>query len=177
MKSRDLTQGNIVKHILHMSVPIMLSMVTQTLYDVVDMIWIGRISAVAVAGVTIFTTIYFLVFVLNNIIGIGSLAVLSQSFGSGNIEEARKGIANTFAFKLIAGIIASVILLILLEPLLSLFSKDPQVIKDALAYGRLRVIFIPVMFSSVTIATTLRYFRADNLQQTYEDIKSKGISN
>ncbi|QOR36583.1 MATE family efflux transporter [Clostridium sp. 'deep sea'] len=156
MKSRDLTQGSIVKNIMYMSIPVMFSMVTQTLYDLVDMIWIGKISAGAMAGVTVFSSIYFLVFVLNNVIGNGSVAVLSQSFGSGNHEEARKGIANTFAFKLMAGIIASIILYIVLEPLLGVFAKDAQTLRDALQYGRIRVLFLPVMFSSFTVTTALR---------------------
>ncbi len=156
MKSRDLTKGNVTQNILYMAVPVMLSMITHTIYDLVDMLWIGRISAVAVAGVTVFSSLYFLVFALNNVIGGGSVAVLSQSFGSGNKAEARKAIANTFAFKLMAGIIAGLILFIALEPLLNLFTDDPQVLSDALAYGKIRALFLPVMFSSFTVTTALR---------------------
>nr|WP_279324897.1 MATE family efflux transporter [Clostridium sp. 'deep sea'] len=134
----------------------MLSMVMQTFYSLVDMIWIGRISAVAVAGVTVFSSLYFLVGSLNSIIGGGSVTVLSQSFGSGDKEKARTAIANTFAFKLLVGIIAAIVLSLALEPLLNHFTDDPQVLNDALAYGRIRAIFMPIMFSSFTVTTALR---------------------
>ncbi|WP_347707902.1 MATE family efflux transporter [Clostridium sp. 'deep sea'] len=139
-----------------MSLPVMLSMVMQTFYSLVDMIWIGRISAVAVAGVTVFSSLYFLVGSLNSIIGGGSVTVLSQSFGSGDKEKARTAIANTFAFKLLVGIIAAIVLSLALEPLLNHFTDDPQVLNDALAYGRIRAIFMPIMFSSFTVTTALR---------------------
>ncbi|QOR36584.1 MATE family efflux transporter [Clostridium sp. 'deep sea'] len=128
----------------------------QTFYSLVDMIWIGRISAVAVAGVTVFSSLYFLVGSLNSIIGGGSVTVLSQSFGSGDKEKARTAIANTFAFKLLVGIIAAIVLSLALEPLLNHFTDDPQVLNDALAYGRIRAIFMPIMFSSFTVTTALR---------------------
>jgi len=156
MRSRDLTKGNLVNNLWYMAIPVMLGMVTQTLYDLVDMMWIGRLSAEAVAAVTVFSSVYYLVFVLNNIIGNGSVAVISQSFGSGSVEEARKAIANTFAFKLLAGIVASIIMYVALEPVLALFTKDTYVLQAALEYGRIRTVFLPIMFSSFTVTTALR---------------------
>jgi Na+-driven multidrug efflux pump len=47
--SRNLTKDSIVGNLLAMSVPTMLG---QTLYDVIDLMWIGRLSGKAVAGVT-----------------------------------------------------------------------------------------------------------------------------
>ncbi len=156
MTSRDLTKGSVVSNLLYMSVPAMLGMVTQTLYGLVDMMWVGRISASAVAAVTIFGSIYWIVFVLNNTIGNGSVAVLSQGFGSGNQEIAKKATANTFGFKLLTGLAAAVILLLALKPVLSMFSSDPHVIRLTLDYGIIRTIFLPVTFSSFTVHTVLR---------------------
>lgn len=50
-----------------MSLPTMMGFFAQTLYDIVDMIWIGRISYEAVAGVTIFATIFWVVYVFYKI--------------------------------------------------------------------------------------------------------------
>jgi Na+-driven multidrug efflux pump len=61
MKKRDLTTGSVKKNLLYMSLPTMAGFFAQTLYDVVDMMWIGRLSVDALAGVTIFATIIWLV--------------------------------------------------------------------------------------------------------------------
>ncbi|HRZ89392.1 MAG TPA: MATE family efflux transporter, partial [Spirochaetia bacterium] len=82
--SRDLTKGSVIQNLLAMSVPTMLGMLGQTLYDVVDLFWIGRISGSAVAGVALFSSIFWLVEVLNEVIGVSSIALITQSFGAGD---------------------------------------------------------------------------------------------
>ncbi len=156
MNKRDLTKGKITRGLLYMSVPAMLGMMSHTIYDLVDMMWIGRLSASAVAAVTLFSSIYFMSYVLNQIIGSGSVAILSQAFGAKSEEKIRAAITNTFTFKLITGIIAAILLYIFIEPLLGIFTQDASLIKDALAYGRIRILFLPITFSTFTVTTILR---------------------
>ena len=63
--SDELLTGDLRKNLLKVSVPTMFGFVLQAVYDIVDMIWIGRISSSAVAGVTIFSTVFWIVSVLN----------------------------------------------------------------------------------------------------------------
>lgn len=156
MKQRDLTKGNIVNNLLYMSVPAMVGYLAQSLYDLVDMMWIGHISAEAVASVTVFSTVFWLITVFNGLIGEGSVPVISQSFGSGDMNRARRAIENTFAFKLLVGIVAGVVLLIIMKPAMAFFSKDPIVLQGAYEYGLIRTLFMPIMFSSFTVTTALR---------------------
>ncbi len=156
MNNRDLTKGKILNGLLYMSIPAMVGMMSHTIYDLVDMMWIGRLSADAIAAITLFSSIYFIVFVLNNIIGNGSVAVLSQAFGSKDEELAKAAMINTFTFKLIVGVVAAIILFFTIKPLLLLFTKDTSLIESALAYGRIRILFLPIAFSSFTVITTLR---------------------
>ncbi|MFZ2330487.1 MAG: MATE family efflux transporter, partial [Atribacterota bacterium] len=80
-KNRNLTEGNIIKNLLVVSVPTMFGFFAQTLYDFIDMIWIGRISAQAVAGVAIFVTIFWFADIVNEIIGISAVSLISQNYG------------------------------------------------------------------------------------------------
>jgi len=134
----------------------MMGMLAQSINDVVDMMWIGRISTSSIAAITLFSSVYWMVGVFNQIIGSGSVAVLSQAFGSGNVEEARKATAGVFTFKLLAGIVAATVLYIIINPILHLYTSDMNVIGSALAYGRIRIVFLPIMFSSFTVTTALR---------------------
>ncbi|MFP4457318.1 MAG: MATE family efflux transporter [Clostridia bacterium] len=156
MNNRDLTKGKIINGLLYMSIPAMIGMMSHTIYDLVDMMWIGRLSASAVAAITLFSSIYYIVFVLNNIIGSGSVAVLSQAFGSKDEKLAKTAIINTFSFKLVVGIIAAIFLFLTINPLLKLFTEDASLIENALAYGKIRILFLPISFSSFTVITILR---------------------
>ncbi|MFD3158456.1 MATE family efflux transporter [Haloimpatiens sp. FM7330] len=155
-KDVDLTQGSITKNLLRMSLPTMLGFLFQTAYDLVDIMWIGRISAKAIAAVTIFTTIFWTVDILNEIIGTSSVSLISQSYGSGDMEKTQVAIEQTLTFKAFVAVIAAIIMLIILKPLLRIFSTDPQVLKQALDYGYIRIFFLPIMFSSFSVNTAFR---------------------
>lgn len=154
--SRDLTKGSIVGNLLAMSVPTMLGMLGQTLYDVIDLIWVGRISAKAVAGVTLFSGIFWLVEVLNEVIGTSSVALITQSIGTGDQAKTNRVIEQTIVFKAFVAIIAAVLLYLGIEPLLRFFSADPEVIAAGLGYGRVRIFFLPVFFMTYSCFTALR---------------------
>ncbi|MFZ5353699.1 MAG: MATE family efflux transporter [Bacillota bacterium] len=153
---RNLLQGNTVINLLAVSVPTMMGFAFQMVYDLVDLMWIGRISSQAIAGVTIFTTIFWMVEVLNGIIGMSSVSLISQNFGKGDMDRTAAAIEQTFTFKALVAIIAGALMLVILKPLLNFFTKDPQVLKAALDYGYIRTFFLPVMFSSYTINTAFR---------------------
>lgn len=154
--NNELITGDIRKNLLKMSIPTMLGFMLQAVYDIVDMIWIGRISATAVAGVTIFSTIFWLVSVLNEIIGTSSVSLISQSYGMGNEERTQRVIEQTLAFKALVAVIAAIILYLILKPLLGFFTSDKEVIKAALDYGYIRIFFLPIAFSSFSVNTALR---------------------
>jgi putative MATE family efflux protein len=153
---RDLTRGNVVGNLLAMALPTMFGMLGQTLYDVVDLIWIGRISGQAVAGVSLFSSIFWLVEVLNEVIGGSSVALITQSYGSGDRARTARVIEQTIVFKAFVAIIAAILLHFSLEPLLRIFTDDPEAIRSALEYGRIRVFFLPVFFATYSCFTALR---------------------
>lgn len=153
---RDLTQGNVTSNLVATAIPIMLGSMAQMLYELVDMAWVGQLSASAVAAVTVFSGIYFMTFVLNNIVGNSSVSLISQSFGAKDLKRAGRVVEQTLVFKALLAVVASVLALPFLPSLLRLFTDDPVVLQEALAYGRLRLVMLPIMFSSLTVATALR---------------------
>lgn len=154
--SNDLLQGDMKRNLLKMSVPTMLAFLLQSVYDLIDIFWIGKMSSYAVAGVTIFGAIFWMVEVLNEIIGTSSISLISQSYGSGDKEKTRITVEQTVTFKALVAIIAAIIMLIILKPLLGFFTTDKNVLKSALDFGYIRIFFLPIMFSSYTVNTALR---------------------
>jgi len=139
-----------------MSLPTMFGMLGQTLYDVIDLMWVGRISDRAVAGVTLFSSIFWLVEVLNEVIGVSSVALITQTFGAGNRKRTSLVIEQTIVFKAFMAVIAAVVMYVCLDPLIRFFSTDPVVVSSALAYGRLRIFFLPIFFATYSCFTALR---------------------
>ena len=155
---RDLTRGGVPGHLLAMSVPVMLGYLAQTLYDLVDLFWIGRLpgASAALGGVTIFLQLLWLVEFLNEVIGISSVSLISQSFGAGRLERTRTVIEQTLVFKALVALAAGLLGFAILRPVVGLYTRDPQVLEAALGYGRLRLLALPLMFSSYSVITALR---------------------
>ncbi len=152
----DLTKGSIPKHIIHMSLPTMSGLLLQGLYTLVDMIWIGRISYEAVAAVTIFVSILWVFEVANEIVGMSSVALISQSFGAGDHVRVQKASEQTLTVKFLVASAAALVLCLILDPVLPIFTKDPAVIEYAKSYGYLSAAALPLFFSSFSVNTIFR---------------------
>jgi len=153
--SRDLTKGNIFHELLIMSIPTMIGFSFQMFYGIVDIFWIGKISSEAIAGVTIFTTIFWVIESLNEIIGVSSISLISQSFGKNDIERTNRAIEQTITFKFIVAFIAAILLSFFLKPVMGIFAET-HVVNLGLEYGYIRLFFLPIMFSSFSANTALR---------------------
>ncbi|MBL5981304.1 multidrug transporter MATE [Petrotoga sp. 9T1HF07.CasAA.8.2] len=152
---KDLTKGSVIKHILLMALPTMFGMAAQMVYDLVDIFWIGMISSEAIAGVTIFSTIFWMVDSLNEIIGVSSISLVSQAYGKKDYNQTARSIEQTISFKFLVALIAATFMAVFLEPLMSLFA-DETVVNYGLEYGYLRLFFLPIMFSSYSVNTVFR---------------------
>lgn len=155
-QTRDLTQGSIYGNLLYMALPTMFGFFAQTLFSIVDMIYIGMISSEAIAGVTIYGSIFAVVYVFNDVIGTSSISLISQSYGQKNYERTSKVIEQTIVFKGLVALIAGLFMAMALKPLISFFTDDPVTRAAALDYGYIRTFFLPIMFSSYTVNTAMR---------------------
>lgn len=153
---RDLTEGNLSRNLLYMALPTMGGFAVQVMYDIVDMFWIGKISSSAIAGVAVSSSIFWLVSVLNEIIGTGSVSLISQAYGAKDYIRVNRIIEQTIVFKIFVAIIASTILIIFLQPLMGFFSKEPAVISSGLDYSYWRAFFLPIFFATYSVHTALR---------------------
>jgi putative MATE family efflux protein len=78
---RDLTQGPIPGHLIAMAVPIAVGMLAQTLYFLIDLYFVARLGDAALAGVGAAGTAMFLVMALTQMLGVGTMALVSQAVG------------------------------------------------------------------------------------------------
>ena len=157
-KMPTISQHNIgiAKNLWHLSYPTMTSYALQSFYDVVDIAWVTRISSDALSGVTLFTTIYSLFTVLNEVAGGSSVSMISQSYGRGVKEYTQRICEQTISFKVVLAIFSATLMLIFLSPLLRFYSPDTAVYNAAFEYGLIRIFFTPIMFSSYSVNTIFR---------------------
>jgi len=152
----QLKPKKISKNLWKLAYPTMISAGLQNFYDIVDMVWVGQISKTALSGVTLFSSIYLLFTILNEVAGASSVSMISQYYGRGDMEKTQRIAEQTISFKVVLAVISGSLLALFLKPILWFFLPDQEVLNSALEYGWLRIFFIPVMFSSYSVNTIFR---------------------
>ncbi|MCG4584762.1 MATE family efflux transporter, partial [Anaerosalibacter bizertensis] len=96
-----LTQGNITKTLVKLAIPIMATSFVQMAYNMMDMIWLGRVStnAVAAAGTAGFFTWFGSALFL--IPKIGAEVGVAQSYGRDDMDSARNYVFHTIQLDII----------------------------------------------------------------------------
>ena len=84
----DLTTGSISRHLLKTTSFMLVAMVFQTLYYLVDLYWVGRLGKEAVAAVGLSGNLMFLVLALTQMLGVGTTTLVSHAAGRKDQERA-----------------------------------------------------------------------------------------
>jgi putative MATE family efflux protein len=85
---KDLTQGPIARHVLSMAAPVAAAMIVQTLYYFVDLYFVARLGDASIAGVSAAGNAAFLIMALSQVLGVGTVALISQAVGRKDSVEA-----------------------------------------------------------------------------------------
>ncbi len=85
---RDLTKGSIPAHLFRLAAPIMIGMLFQTLYYLIDLYFVAQLGDAAIAGVSAAGNVQFLVMALTQVLGVGSMALIARSTGARNAADA-----------------------------------------------------------------------------------------
>ena len=139
------------------SIPCIISLVVNSLYNIVDQIFIGWGVGYLGNGATnvVFPlTMVCLAFAL--MFGDGSSAFLSLKLGEKKKEEARKGVANGILTSIIIAIILCIAILAFLPQLLNVFGCTDALKEYALGYGYIIAVGLPFMMIGTTLNSIIR---------------------
>ena len=146
MKELDLGKERINKLILAFSIPCVISMLINSVYNIVDQIFIGKGVGTLGNGAT--NVIFPLVIVFNafaGLIGNGAAANLSLKLGEKNQKEAAKGVGQAIIFTITISLLLGIVSFVALPKLIMLFGCTENVYNYALDYGRIICIGAPFM--------------------------------
>ena len=85
---QDLTTGSVTRHLLKTSSFMLVTMVFQTLYFLVDLYWVGRLGKESVAAVGVAGNLTFIVLALSQMLGVGTTTVVSHAAGRKERDRA-----------------------------------------------------------------------------------------
>jgi putative MATE family efflux protein len=134
---QDFTQGNLNRAILLLAVPMVLEMVLESLFAVVDVAWVGRLGADAVATVGLTESMLALVMAIGMGVAMSATAMVARRIGEKDPEDAAiaavQGIAVGLGISLVIGIPAG----IFAPQLLAAMGASPAIVIAGSGYARI----------------------------------------
>lgn len=146
--AEKLGEEKVFKLLVRFSVPAVIGMLVNALYNVVDRIFIGNaVGSLGIAGITIGFPIMLLIMACGMLIGIGATTLISIKLGEKKKEEAEQILGNALVLLILISVVISFIGLIFIEPLLTVFGASKSVLPYATEY--LQIILWGTIFSSI----------------------------
>ena len=143
-KTNPLGTERVGKLIARYAVPSVISMVVNSLYNMVDQVFIGQgvgyLGNAATNVIMPFTTIMM---ALGMMFGDGAAAFMSLNLGKKKTDKAAHGVGNMITLSVVTGIVAAVLFELLIQPLCWLFGATEGNLPYALDYGRIIILGFP----------------------------------
>ena len=160
-KANPLGEKKISKLLIQFSVPAIVGMLANALYNIVDRIFIGNkadLGAFGIAAITISFPIMILLIALGVLFGIGGSTLFAIKLGQKKEKDAENALGNAFTLLLIAGLTFSILGQIFLTQILTLFGASSDVMPYAKEY--MRIIFMGTSFQVISMGMN-NFIRAD----------------
>ena len=153
---QDLTGGSLTGHLLKTTSFMLVSMVFQSLYVLIDLYWVGRLGTEAVAAVGISANLSFVVLAISQMLGVGTTTVVSHAAGRKEHSLATHLFNQSQVLSMVAGVIFLAIAMLFRSSYAAALSADATM---QTLTGEYLLWFIPAMalqFAMVAMGAALR---------------------
>lgn len=145
-KREEILEGNLFKTILSLALPIMLTNFVQTLYDLTDSYYIGKLGGIQVAAISFVWPVTYLIISLGTGIGVATTSLVSISIGEKNYKKASIFSGQSISFSFILSIILTIIGYYLAPEILSFMKAQGELLKESIVYCRIILLSTPFLF-------------------------------
>lgn len=157
MKENILGTEKISKLMLKFSIPCIISLLVNSLYNIVDQIFIGwGVGYLGNGATNVVFPITMISLAFSLMLGDGAGAFLSIKLGEKKKEEASIGVGNAITLSVIVSTLLCIVSLIFMPKLLSLFGATEELLPYAKSYGYIIAIGVPFMMIGTTLNSIIR---------------------
>lgn len=152
-----LTSGNIWKNIAVFSLPYLLSYFLQTLYGMADLFIIGQFEGVSgTTAVSVGSQVMHMLTVMIVGLAMGSTVSIGQAVGAGDRKSVASCIGNTVTLFLGMSVVLTAVLLLLVNPIVSVISTPKEAVPGTVAYLTICFLGIPFITAYNIISSIFR---------------------
>jgi len=153
-KSDRMGQEPIIKLLFRLSAPAIVGMIIQAMYNIVDSIYVGRLSTDALSALSISFPVQMVLIAVGVGTGVGTSSLISRLLGQGDNCRANNVAEHVFFIAIIYGIIGGLVGVFFAEDIIKIFTDDPVLIDLGYQYINIiltgsMAVFIPATFNYI----------------------------
>ena len=153
-KGLDLTEGPITRSIFRLAWPVVISMFVETARGIANMFWVGKLGAVDLAAVVSATFLTWFIYVLSDVISVGTVALVARYVGAKDETKAAYVARQAYLFAIISSLFLAILMILVGgKYAFSLMGTEPEV-------TRLGVNFVRIVFAGTTFLFLIETFGA-----------------
>ncbi|MEX0291011.1 MAG: MATE family efflux transporter [Flavobacteriaceae bacterium] len=133
-KENDFTTGSIRKAIFMLSIPMILEMMMESIFAVVDIAYVSRVSVNAVATIGLTESVITLVYAVAIGLSMAATAVVARRVGEKDIKGAREAAMQAIMLGVLVAIIVGIIGILFAKEILALMGGEPDLIAEGYGY-------------------------------------------
>jgi putative MATE family efflux protein len=152
----DLTTGSISRHLLKTTSFMLVTMVFQTLYFLVDLYWVGRLGKEAIAGVGIAGNLTFIVLAITQMLAVGTTTLIAHAAGRKEREQAQLVLTQSLLLAAFIGALFLIVVTVFREMYVNSLSPDPLSAASANAYLSWFIPAMALQYPMVVMGAALR---------------------
>ena len=154
---KDLTTGSIPKHLLFISIPMLIGNFLQVAYNLVDAMWVGnKVGEDALGAVGVSFPIFFILIGIASGATIATTILVSQYYGAKDYENVERVVNTSFSITIIFSLILSVLGIIFSDNLLRLMNTPNEIFDFASSYLKIMMAGFTFTFISFLVTSILR---------------------
>lgn len=156
MEKTDFTEMDITRAIRYIALPSIVGMVFTTMYNIVDMFWVGTLGYQHIAAVGLFGIFFEFAIIFNEVVGTGSMALVARHYGAKNYERVNEVVKQTLFLKLFVAVIFCCVGVFFVEYILIALGAQGDTILYGISYGSIMSFGFLFMLSGLTLFTAMR---------------------
>src|ERR1700683_324080 len=153
---KDLTEGSIASHILHMAPPIFAGMIMIMLCQLIDLYFVSGLGDAAIAGVSAAGNAGFLINALTQVLSVGTVALISHAVGRKDRADANLVFNQSLGLSALCGVSTLIVGSILARSYMRAVAADDATIEAGTTYLLWFLPALALQFAILVMASALR---------------------
>lgn len=153
---KDLTKGSIVSHIVTMAPPIFAGMVMMMLCGLIDLYFVSGLGEAAVAGVAAAGNAGFLINALMQVLGVGTMALISHAVGRKDRDDANLVFNQSLGLSAVCGLLTWIAGTVFARGYMRAVAADRATIEAGTTYLIWFVPALALQFAFIVMSSALR---------------------